>query len=318
MKLGKEISIMRIQFQEVLEHAARREPTSITFEAGGTTYIRNFCPQERLVLLGGGHIACPLCQYSADLGFAVTVADDRPSFANHQRFPEAQTVICDTFSKALHSIQVNESDYAAVITRGHRHDADCLRVILSGPFPRYLGMIGSKRRVMGLFNLLEQEGFSRSILNQIHAPIGLPINALTPKEIAVSILAELIQTRREKRSGHRLENVLDAEDVDLPLLECLADKEKSKVLLLVCETHGSTPVKSGAMMAVTQDFQTSGTIGGGCSEHSVLMEAYRLIGSGERRCITVDMSGDVAEDEGMVCGGQMKVLIADVGRSASC
>ena len=303
---------MLIRFQEILEYVSCREPTSITFEADGTTYIRNFRPQERLILLGGGHIACPLCQYSTDLGFAVTVVDDRPSFANHQRFPEAQAGICDTFPNALRSIQENEFDYAAVITRGHRHDADCLRVILSGATPRYLGMIGSKRRVLGLFNLLEQEGFSHSALSQIHAPIGLPINALTPKEIAVSILAELIQTRREKRPDHRLENTLDAEDIDLPLLECLADKEKSKALLLVCETHGSTPAKSGAMMAVTQDFQTVGTIGGGCSEHSVLMEAYHLIGSGNQRCITVDMSGDVAEDEGMVCGGQMKVLIADV------
>lgn len=309
---------MLIRFQEILEYASRGEPTSIAFEANGTTYIRNFRPQERLILLGGGHIACPLCQYSADLGFAVTVADDRPSYANHQRFPEAQAVICDTFSNALHSIQVNETDYVAVITRGHRHDAGCLRVILSGAFPRYLGMIGSKRRVLELFNLLEQEGFSRSALSQIHAPIGLPINALTPKEIAVSILAELIQARREKRPDHRQKNVLEAEDIDLPLLECLVDQEKSKALLLVCETHGSTPVKSGAMMAVTQDFQTFGTIGGGCSEHGALMEAYRLIGSGERCCITVDMSGDIAEDEGMVCGGQIKVLIADVGRSAFC
>lgn len=256
---------MRTQFQEVLEHVARGEPASIAFEADETTYIRNFCPQERLILLGGGHIARPLCQYSADLGFAVTVVDDRPSFANHQRFPEAQAVICDTFPNALRSIQVNEPDYVAVITRGHRHDADCLRVILSGALPHYLGMIGSSRRVLGLFNLLEQEGFSRSVLSQIHAPIGLAINALTPKEIAISILAELIQTRRKKRPDHRLENTLDAEDIDLPLLECLTDREKSKALLLVYETHGSTPVKSGAMMAVTQDFQTFGTIGEGAA-----------------------------------------------------
>lgn len=79
-----------------------------------------FAPWSGWILLDGGHMACPLCQYSADLGFAVTVVDNRPSFPNRQRFPEAQTVICDTFPNALRSIRVNEPDYAAVITRGHR------------------------------------------------------------------------------------------------------------------------------------------------------------------------------------------------------
>lgn len=281
--------------------------------ADGYSYIRHFRPKERLILLGGGHIAQPLCRYGVDLGFTVTVADDRPSFSNHQRFPEAQDVICDTFPNALRVINVNEADYVTVITRGHRYDADCLRIILSGPFPHYLGMIGSKRRVMGLFHLLEQEGFARSALDQIHAPIGLPIHALTPKEIAISILAELIQYRRENHLNHGQETELVADDIDLQLLECLASRETAKALLVVCETHGSTPVKTGAMMAVTQNLRAVGTIGGGCSEHSVLMEAYRLIGTGARHYVTVDMGGDVADNEEMVCGGQMKVLVADVG-----
>ncbi len=286
----------------------------MTWESDGVAYIRNFRPKERLILLGGGHIAQPLCRYGADLGFAVTVVDDRPSFANHARFPETAEVVCDAFPKALDDLRIRESDHVAVITRGHRYDADCLRNILSGTFPKYLGMIGSRRRVMGLFQLLKGEGIPGELLEKIHAPIGLDINALTTQEIAMSIAAELIQCRRKdipRRSGS---TALVEEDIDLPLIESLSHSDEPKALLVVLETSGSTPVKSGAMMVVDHNFQSIGTIGGGCSEHSVLMEAYRLIGTTQSRCVHVDMSNDVAEEEGMVCGGQMKVLIEDANR----
>lgn len=303
-------TLLRVQLQEIMERVDQGRPAALRFDADGITYVRNFRPQERLILLGGGHISQPLCQYGADLGFAVTVVDDRPSFASHPRFPEAQTVICDTFSNALRAIKIRETDHVAVITRGHRYDADCLRIILTGIFPHYLGMIGSKRRVTELFRLLEQEGFARSALDQIHAPIGLPIRALTTKEIAISILAELILCRRQESLDGTRKTALVTEDVDTSLLDFLSHEQTA--LLIVYETNGSTPVKTGAMMAVRRDLQTAGTIGGGCSEHAVLMEAQRLIGTGKQKSVTVDMSNDLAEEEGMVCGGQMKVLIADI------
>ena len=246
---------MHTEFQKILDQVQAKAPAARTFEAEGTTYIRNFRPNERLILLGCGHIAQPVCRYAADLGFSVTVADDRPSFANHTRFPEAEQVICDSFPNAIRQIQVNERDYVAVITRGHRYDADCLREILPGTFPRYLGMIGSRRRVIGLLNLLEEEGFSREALDKIHTPIGVDIGASSVMENAVG---------------------------------------------------------GGALMAVDQALRMAGTIGGGCSEYAVLMDAYRIIGTGAKRCVTIDMSNDVAEEEGMVCGGQMKVMIEDI------
>ena len=173
-------------------------------------------------------------------------------------------------------------------------------------------MIGSKRRVIALLDLLEDEGFVRDALDRIHAPIGVEIHALTVKEIAISIVAELIRCRRQNGNRRTKETVLAAEDTDLSLLEFLAQDRTSKALLIVYETSGSTPVKSGAMMVVDQNFRAVGTIGGGCSENAVLMDAYHLIGTGERRCVTVNMSNDVAEEEGMVCGGTMKVLLADI------
>ena len=300
-------------YNELYQAVLAGEPAAMTWESDGIAYIRNFRPKERLILLGGGYIAQPLCRYGADLGFAVTVVDDRSPFANHARFPEAAEVICDAFPKALSDLCIHESDYVAVITRGHRYDADCLRSILSGTFPKYLGMIGSKRRVIGLFQLLRDEGFSNELLGKICAPIGLSINALTTQEIAMSIAAELIQCRRKDTPRRSGSTVLVEEDIDLPLIESLSRSDEPKALLIVLETSGSTLVKSGAMMVVDHNFQSIGTIGGGCSEHSVLMEAYRLIGTTQSRCVHVDMSNDVAEEEGMVCDGQMKVLIQGIG-----
>lgn len=151
---------MSMTYNELYQAVLNGRPAAMTWEVDGIAYIRNFRPKERLILLGGGHIAQPLCRYGADLGFAVTVVDDRPSFANHARFPESVEVICDAFPKALSDLRIHESDYVAVITRGHRYDADCLRNILSGTFPKYLGMIGSKRRVIGLFQLLRSVCFN--------------------------------------------------------------------------------------------------------------------------------------------------------------
>ena len=177
------------QFQTIRESAEHGLASALHFEAEGAELVRSFRPNERLILLGGGNIAQPLCRYAADLGFSVIVADDRPTFANRPRFPEAHTVYCDRFENAIDRIGIGAGDYVAVITRGHRYDADCLRKILRGTMPKYLGMIGSKRRTAGLLNLLEGEGFDRAQLDAIHTPIGLDIGALSVKEIAISIVA---------------------------------------------------------------------------------------------------------------------------------
>ena len=178
--------------------------------------------------------------------------------------------------------------------------------------PKYLGMIGSKRRTAGLLHLLEGEGFDRAQLDAIHTPIGLDIGALSVKEIAISIVAELIACRRANTNRRSHSSIMTSEDIDLPLLRYVADESIDKVLLLVYDTSGSTPVKSGAFMAVDSSTKFMGTIGG--SESAVLRQAYYLIGTGESRSVSIDMSNDVAEKEGMVCGGQMKVLLADLSK----
>lgn len=271
-------------------------------------YTRAFLPPARLILLGGGHVSQPLCRYASDLEFHVSVVDDRPAFANSVRFPDAGQVICNSFEKAILELNVTRYDFVCVITRGHRHDAVCLRALLAGTMPRYLGLIGSRRRTIELFQMLEGEGFDRSRIDGIHTPIGLSIGAETPKEIAISILAELIQ-QRSSRSAERDAERLALTSHEPELLEYLRSKKEPCALAVVVEKSGSTPVPTGAVMAVNQFGAIVGTVGGGCGEHEILKHALETLRTGQPRLVTLDMSNDVAEEEGMVCGGRMKVWI---------
>jgi xanthine dehydrogenase accessory factor len=160
--------------------------------------------------------------------------------------------------------------------------------------------------------MLEDEGYDREKLDMIHTPIGLEIGALTVPEIAVSIVAELIKYRRIKTDRRSKSTLLACEDADLNLLKFLAENTQPASLVIVYASSGSTPAKPGSMMAVDKDLRTWGTIGGGCSEGAIMLTARKIIGTGQSLCTEIDMSNDVAESEGMVCGGKMKVLITDM------
>ena len=295
-------------FLRILRETTAGRTVQMEIEAENRRYIRRFVPKERMILLGGGHIAASLCEFASALEFDVVVVDDRPSFANHERFPRAAAVVCDGFAQAIENLQITASDYVCVLTRGHRWDGECLRKILAGDDPAYLGMVGSRRRVRGLLGLLKEEGFDEEKLSRIHSPIGLSIHAQTPAEIAVSICAEVIQERRSRISEEN-QDILHRTDTDAALLRFLAENPVPMAYMIVISTEGSTPVQSGAFMAVDRTGQMRGTIGGGCGEAKALNAARALIGTGDSRLIRVDMTNDVAMEEGMVCGGRMTVFI---------
>ena len=142
----------------------------------------------------------------------------------------------------------------------------------------------------------------------IHTPIGLPIGAETPKEIAISILAELILAR-SSRSAEREAERLALTSHEPELLSYLLSSREPCALAVVVEKSGSTPVPTGAVMAVNQFGGIVGTVGGGCGEHEILTHALETLRTGEARLVALDMTNDVAEEEGMVCGGRMKVWI---------
>jgi xanthine dehydrogenase accessory factor len=302
--------VKRQLIQNVYDEVKMKQSSFLCFEAEGREYLRKWCPKERLIILGGGHIAQPLCKICAMLDFDIVVVDDRPSFANTIRFPEAQSVVCNQFEKALNDICVRNGDYVCVVTRGHRYDAECLRKILGNAenFPYYIGMVGSRRRVKELKEMLIDEGYDKSLLDKLNSPIGLSIGAQTTTEIAVSIAAQLVEYRRKNYSKNEF---LSMSNVDESVLEALCSGEGWTVAL-VLETKGSTPVKDGAIMAVNMLGQTRGTVGGGCSEAEVIRFARQMVNTNDKKVITVDMTNDVAEKEGMVCGGTMKVLIESI------
>ena len=262
-------------------------------------------PEERLIILGGGHVSWPLALFGAECGFAVTVVDDRPSFANSERFPKARQILCESFERCFDKLHITSNDYVAVVTRGHRYDMYCLRALLSGTEPAYMGMMGSKRRVAGVRELLISEGYRKEAIDRIHMPIGLSIGALSPAEIAVSILSEMVQNRRNIVSAFEAPTA----DTDFRVLEKLAEESGSYAVATVLSTKGSTPRQSGAKMIIYPEGRIYGSIGGGCAEAQVIREALKYIGTGRFTVMTVDMTKDVSEEDVMVCGGVMDVLI---------
>lgn len=147
------------------------------------------------LVLGAGHISQPLTELLAKIGYAVTVVDDRPDFANRERFPQAEAVVCQQFGRALAELALSSYGVIIIVTRGHRSDMECLRAVINQP-AGYIGMIGSQGRVQGVIKSLLAEGFDHEALKRLRAPIGLDIGAETPMEIALSIVAEIVAVDR--------------------------------------------------------------------------------------------------------------------------
>lgn len=268
-------------------------------------------PEPHLIILGGGHIAKPLAEFGSKAGFLVTVVDDRPSFANRERFPSAEKVICESFDKCFDLLNINESCFVVIVTRGHRHDMDCLRQVLNYN-TAYTGMIGSKRRVKSVMEQMLEEGYPKEKIDGVNAPIGLDIGAITPEEIAFSIISQVISFRRlyDKTLGRKRKDKVNWPEFDRDVLEELSKEEASpKAIITIVATKGSVPRKAGAKMLVWPFGKILGSIGGGCSEGAVINSARDIIRNKGYMMQRIDMTADIAEEEGMVCGGIMDVVI---------
>jgi xanthine dehydrogenase accessory factor len=150
---------------------------------------------QRLIIVGAGHIAVPLCALGAMLGFHVTVIDDRASFANRDRFPQADEIIVKPFKAAIDSLALDSHCYLVSVTRGHSFDEEVVSAALMQPCG-FVGMIGSRRRVKATLERIGESGVPKERLADVHAPLGVAIGGETPEEIAISIIAEIIRERR--------------------------------------------------------------------------------------------------------------------------
>ena len=160
-------------------------------------YIEPLEATPHLYVIGAGHVGYHLGRLAHTIGFRTHVLDDREKFASQERFPEAQDVIVDTIPDWLHRADLPSNAYVVVVTRGHTHDLDAMRALAARDL-RYLGLIGSKAKVKRIYDVLLAEGMPAECLRRVHAPVGLDIGAVSPEEIAIAILAELIAVRRGK------------------------------------------------------------------------------------------------------------------------
>jgi xanthine dehydrogenase accessory factor len=160
-------------------------------------FIEPVEPSPHLYILGAGHVGYQLGQIAHTVGFTLHVVDDRQKFANHERFPRAAEVVVESLDTWVSSANIPATAFVVVLTRGHRQDFDVLQALSSRDF-RYVGLIGSRAKVARLTDALLASGVSPDWLKRLHAPIGFDIGAVSPEEIAVSILAELIAVRRGK------------------------------------------------------------------------------------------------------------------------
>lgn len=258
----------------------------------------------KVVVLGAGHISMSIIKMCNLIDLPVTVIDDRLTFVNNALAAGADNVICETFERALDNIQGDKSTFFIIVTRGHRYDQLCLEKVIYKE-NAYIGMIGSRSKVKKVLDNLEDQGISREKLDKVYTPIGLKIGAETPAEIAVSIMAEIIEVKNKKTglgayNRDLIDNILDEEN-NIP-----------KALVTIVSRKGSSPRDVGTKMIVSKDGTMKGTIGGGCVEADIRQTALSCMDNNKCRLVRVDMTGQEAEDEGMVCGGILEIFVEPV------
>ena len=250
-----------------------------------------FSPQPTLIILGGGHISCDLVKIASCLDFHIRVMDDREEFARPERFPLADEVICDSFDHLEQYLEPGA--YYVVVTRGHKDDFVCVKTILSHEY-QYVGMIGSRRKVQKTHEDLLGSGILQEKIETLHAPIGLDIQAVTPPEIAVSILAEIIAEKNSRQASSVSRELLDV-------------REKG-TLCIIIEKKGSSPRGEGSMMFVGEN-RILGSVGGGAVEFAAIEEAKKNTGV---RVKEYHLNNKDSGNLGMVCGGSNKILFIPV------
>lgn len=272
-----------------------------TMVEGDRVFVQDYVSGPDMVILGGGHISKSLVSLGKMLGFRVILADDRPEFASPGRFPQADLVLCEEYEKVFRRIPDSAEGYYVVVTRGHQGDETCVRQILKRSF-RYVGMIGSRKKVEQTRKNLLQDGIAADLLEKLHAPVGLRIGAVTPEEIAVSIAAEIIQVKNQN-SG---------EIMNTEVFEALLQPEE-KILVMIVEKHGSSPRGAGACMIVGREGIEAGSVGGGNVEFEACKYACRMLADHKAWDLKKYELNNIRSAElGMICGGSNEIFFLRV------
>ena len=288
---------LRAFWQEALgELQTDRIPYRFTV-AGKDIFAERLIQEPELVICGGGHVSLELAAMAEYLEYPFVVIDDRQEFCSPERFPGAKECICMPFEEALTNRSYSGNAYYVIVTRGHMHDLDSLDLILQKPYG-YVGMIGSRAKVKKAMDELRSRGYRQEVLDQVHSPIGLSIGAQTPKELAISIIGEIIGHKYQELPSSYLESdVREALGGDSPL-----------VLARIIDKRGSAPRGIGSRMVVDRNGIVAGTVGGGRVEFEAELLAKELAVQGQSTVKTYRLNNDTAAALGMWCGGEVDIL----------
>lgn len=277
-----------------------KQPKTYKIDDKLSIFSEYISDKPTIVLCGAGHISKCVYNYAITLGFDIIIIDDRYEFANKENFPKAKEILCTDFEDAINSIK-SDNSYYVIVTRGHVHDGLCASKILNKN-KKYVGMIGSKRKVLIIKNHLKKLGFSEEEINQINAPIGLDIGAETPEEIAISIMAEIISYRRKEK----FQSFIDDDVINF-----IATTTEKVSFSMILEKNGSIPRGGGSKMAISQTGEIVGSIGGGAIEFDAINQCKKF----ENKIPSIyeySMTNDDASREGMSCGGKALVYIENI------
>lgn len=216
--------VMETEKPEVMEFNLNKTPGYDTgLVCGGTleVFLEPIIPQATLYIFGAGHVGLHTCAVASLAGFKVVVIDDRETFANRERFPAATEILCGDWDAEMAKLTPLPGDYILIVTRGHREDLRVLRWAVDTK-ARYVGMIGSKRKVTTFYKELLGQGVAAEKFDHVHAPVGLDIGATTPEEIAIATIAEIIAFRRKSTAAlptMRYLKIAASENTKMPVIE---------------------------------------------------------------------------------------------------
>lgn len=288
---------------------------------GRQVFYEQLEKKPRLVICGAGHVGIAICRVASITGLETIVIDDRPEFTAQAMEAGASLVICRPFEEALQEIHSDSRTCFILVTRGHAHGMECLRMILRKPH-LYVGMMSSRTRAAAARETLLKEGLSSGEVRSVYMPIGLKIGAETPGEIAVSVMAQVISEIRMEGTGDGYPpEILDA-----------ITKGSSGVLVTIVHKSGEAPREPGTRMLVLADGSLRGSVGGGYAEAEITKAAKKMMGQADESSafIRVEMplvrSGSeefgpldagekdaLVSDESMICGGKITVFLERIG-----
>lgn len=267
----------------------------------GRVFAERFGAVPQLVICGGGHVATAAVRIAKLLGLPVLAVEDRPEYAQALRDAGADTVLCAPFAEALDTVRGGAEVYFVVVTRAHVFDVVCLQKILEKP-AAYVGMMGSRGRAALVRRQLMESGADAARVEALYAPIGLSIGSQTAEEIALSIMAQIVQIKNARPQTEGFPPAI------LQAMEQTA--ARPMVLATIIARHGSTPREVGAKMLVLPDGRTIGSVGGGIMEHNTVLATQEMLAAGTRQRL-LHCSADGKNDDAALaaCGGSMELLL---------